>query len=437
MTRGPERANLRAPPAARMRQLVRSARSLPAASVRHLAIAFRNVVRQRRRAAAGLAAVAFGVTALLIAGGFIEWIFQAMREDAIHSRLGHIQVTRPDYTKFGASDPHAYLLPERAPELARIEGVPGVVTVAPRLAFSGLVSLGDAALSFIGEGVVPEKERDLSRAVNVVAGENLASEEANGVLLGEGLAANLGAKVGDTVVLLVNTKGGSLNALEGRVRGLFATPNKAFDDAAIRVTLPAAQKLARVSGAHVWSVLLDRTSRTASTVDALRNALGEARLEVVPWYDLADFYNKTVALFSRQVEVMKVIIGLIIVLSISNTLMMAVMERTGEIGTAMALGTTSRGILAQFVGEGAVLGALGGVAGLVIGFLLAQLISAVGIPMPPPPGMARGYTGGIVVTGALARDAVVLAIVTALLASLYPAWKASRMPIVDALRHNR
>ncbi|MCX7893854.1 MAG: FtsX-like permease family protein [Burkholderiales bacterium] len=400
-------------------------------------IAFRNVVRQRRRAAAGLGAVAFGVVALLVAGGFIEWIFWAMREDAIRSRLGHIQVTRPGYIGSGAADPFAYLLPDRSPELERIEQLPGVVTVAPRLAFSGLASLGDATLSFIGEGVVPDKERELSRAVTVVAGENLSADEPSGVLLGEGLAANLGAAVGDPIILLVNTQGGGVNAVEGRVRGLFATPSKAYDDAALRVTLPVARQLLRTSGAHTWAVLLDATERTDAALATIRGTLAGGKLEATPWRELADFYNKTVALFSRQVAVMKGIIGLIIILSISNTLMMAVMERTGEIGTSMALGTTRRGILLQFVSEGAVLGLLGGLLGVTVGLLLAQLLSLVGIPMPPPPGMARGYTGRILVTGGLVLEALALAVATALVASLYPAWKASRMKIVDALRHNR
>jgi putative ABC transport system permease protein len=74
---------------------------------------------------------------------------------------------------------------------------------------------------------------------------------------------------------------------------------------------------------------------------------------------------------------------------------------------------------------------------LVLGYLLAALISKIGIPMPPPPGMARGYVGQIVVTGSLVRDALVIAIATALVASLYPAWKASRMVIAEALRHGR
>jgi putative ABC transport system permease protein len=184
-------------------------------------------------------------------------------------------------------------------------------------------------------------------------------------------------------------------------------------------------------------VLLDDTRRTPETVARMRVELANSKLEVTPWYDMADFYNKTVILFSKQVGVLKLIIAVIIVLSISNTLMMSVLERTGEIGTRMALGYTSASIMRQFLSEGVLLGLLGGVLGILAALALAHVISAVGIPMPPPPGRARGFLGEILVTWPLVFDAIALAIATTLVASVYPAWKASRMVIVDALRHNR
>jgi putative ABC transport system permease protein len=83
------------------------------------------------------------------------------------------------------------------------------------------------------------------------------------------------------------------------------------------------------------------------------------------------------------------------------------------------------------------IGLIGGTLGVALGWLLATLISKVGIPMPPPPGMSQGYTGAIMLTSRLTAEAFVLALVTTLLASVYPAWRASRMEIVDALRHQR
>ena len=74
---------------------------------------------------------------------------------------------------------------------------------------------------------------------------------------------------------------------------------------------------------------------------------------------------------------------------------------------------------------------------MLVGWLLAALISWIGIPMPPPPGMSEGYAGEIILTPGLTVQAFLLALATTLLASIYPAWRASRMEIVDALRHQR
>jgi putative ABC transport system permease protein len=184
-------------------------------------------------------------------------------------------------------------------------------------------------------------------------------------------------------------------------------------------------------------VLLDHTDHTSATLAALANRLPPDRYQLVPWSDLADFYNKTVVLFSKQVDVMKLIIGVIIILTISNTQVMSVLERTTEIGTSLAIGVRRRVVMRMFMIEGVVIGIAGGLAGVSLGYLLAQLISAIGIPMPPPPGMAHGYVGEILITGGLVIDALVLALVTTFLASLMPAWRASRMNIVDALRTNQ
>jgi putative ABC transport system permease protein len=152
---------------------------------------------------------------------------------------------------------------------------------------------------------------------------------------------------------------------------------------------------------------------------------------------LADFYNKTVELLSRQIGVVKIIIAVIIILSISNTMTMSVMERTIEIGTSMALGVTRSRVLRLFLFEGGLLGVIGGCTGTLLGYLLAQFISFVGIPMPPAPGMSRGFTAAIMITPTIMWEAMLLALSTTLIASIYPSWRASRMVIVDALRHNR
>jgi putative ABC transport system permease protein len=398
--------------------------------------AFRNVTRQYRRSLFGIAAVAFGVLALLLAAGFIEWIFWATRESTIQTGLGHIHVVRPGYIDRGQADPWRYLMPQQSPQIETISHLPSIRSMAPRLAFSGLISHGETTLSFIGEGVSPSAEREVSPQLSLTAGQHLSSDDAKGIVLGQGLAENLGATVGDTVVLLSNTPKGSINAVECTVRGLFSTEIKAYDDSALQVGLPLAQQLFRISGIHRWVLLLDETAKTAQTTLDLRLQFHDSELEFIPWYDMADFYNKMVTLLSKQVSLVEIIIAIIITLSISNTMMMNVMERTAEIGTCLAIGRSRRQILRQFVYEGLTIGLIGGALGLLLGWLAAMLISSIGIPMPPPPGMSSGYSGEILLTAPLAANAFLLAVCTTLLASLYPAWKASRLEIVDALRHN-
>src|SRR5690606_31616813 len=129
------------------------------------------------------------------------WVLWAMREAAIQSQLGHVQITRPGYFREGVSDPYSFLLGKDTSVVASGQDFE-VVTIAPRLSFTGLLSKEDTTISFIGEGVSPEAEAPLSWAITVMEGTDLRAGGPDSVVLGEGLAANLGAHAGDRVVLL-------------------------------------------------------------------------------------------------------------------------------------------------------------------------------------------------------------------------------------------
>jgi putative ABC transport system permease protein len=184
-------------------------------------------------------------------------------------------------------------------------------------------------------------------------------------------------------------------------------------------------------------VALRATEDTRAVEPIIRSRLANRGLDVVPWYDLADFYNRTVTLFSRQVNVLKAIIALLILLVISNTVTMSVLERTNEIGTSLAIGVRRSRVLRQFLIEGALLGAAGGVMGAVVGVIVGTVVSWVGIPMPPPPGMGRGFTAEVILTVPIVAEAIALAAVASVIASIVPAYRVSRLDIVEALRHSR
>ncbi len=403
------------------------------------ALALRNLTRHRRRTALGIGAIGFGVIALVLAGGFAEWMQWAERESTIHSRLGHIQIVKKGYYENGVADPYAYLIPDAVVNTKRLGMLPHVKTVTPRLAFSGLISKDETTVSFLGEGVAPETEAEVSKEVIVHDGAPLSAENPKGIILGKGLAQSLGAGVGDSVVLLTTTGSGSVSAVEASVSGIFHTAVKAFDDVALRTPLPLARELAKAEGSHQLIVLLDETERTDEVLAYLRQLVPAERsaLQIVPWIDLADFYKAVVELFRSQMNFVRTIIAVIIIMSISNTLVMSVMERTGEIGTLMAIGYRRRKVMQLFVSEGFMIGLAGGLIGMLLGWVLAEVISVIGIPMPPAPGMDHGFTAEIRATGSLLFGGFAVAVTSATLASLYPAWKASRLEIVDALRRAR
>ncbi len=400
-------------------------------------LAMRSVLRQGRRTLIAIGAVSFGVIAMILSAGFIEWLMEGMRESTIKSQLGHVQVVRPGYVERGTSDPYGFVIDGEDALRQKIEAGPDVKVVAPRLSFNGLASKGDNTLAFLGQGVSAKAESVLSSSVTITRGRNLSADGVSEMIMGRGLAANLGVQVGDMVVLMTTTAAGNVNAVEAPVVGLFNSVSKEYDDSALRMPLALAQQLVRVNGAQQWLVLLDDTAQTDAKLSELKGVMPAGKFDLVPWYQLSDFYNKTRDLFASQVNVVQFIILMIIVLSISNTLSMSVMERVSEIGTCMALGLSRARIRRIFMSEGVMLGVVGGGLGVVIGCVLALAISAVGIPLPPPPGMEQGFSGEIRLTFGIVARALGIAVASAFVSSLYPAWRASRMNIVDALRQSR
>src|ERR1051326_107722 len=112
-----------------------------------LKLAWRNLSRHRARSVISLSAIAFGVIALLLASGFIEWVFWAMREAAIQTGLGHVQISRPGFRATGLANPSRYLLSANAPELDAARSAPGVEAIDQRLVLNGLASSGGDTLA--------------------------------------------------------------------------------------------------------------------------------------------------------------------------------------------------------------------------------------------------------------------------------------------------
>jgi putative ABC transport system permease protein len=159
-------------------------------------------------------------------------------------------------------------------------------------------------------------------------------------------------------------------------------------------------------------------------------------MEVKAWNELNDFYDKTVQLYDRQFGVLRLIILVMVLLSVVNSVNMSLFERIGEFGTMRAVGDRGGRIFGLVLAEGMILGFLGAALGVLIGVVLAIAISLVGIPMPPPPNSNLGYTAAVRLVPSVIASAFATGWIATVLASVLPAWRVSRIPVVDALRHN-
>jgi putative ABC transport system permease protein len=363
-------------------------------------------------------------------------VFVQLRESTIRSHLGHIQVYRAGYSEFGRRDPLAYLIEEPETIVKDIEALPNVEAVMERLSFSGLLNNGKADLPVIGEGIEPGKEAELGTAVSLVAGRMLGDEDAYGVVVGQGVAAALKLETGDYVTLVASTPDGAVNSLEFEVVGVFRTFSKDFDDRAVRIPLAAAQELLYTNGVHALVVLLADTALTDPVLAEVTGKLGAKEFEVKPWHELAEFYAKTVDLYRRQFGALQLIILVMVLLSVGNSVTMALHERTGEFGTLQALGQRRSHIFRLILLENTLLGLLGATIGVVLGIALALVISRVGIPMPPPPGSNVGYVAFIRIVPGVLAVAFVIGAISTVLAALWPARRITRVAVVDALREN-
>lgn len=399
-------------------------------------IAFRNIFRNRRRSAITLLVIVAGAIGLILFGGYKAHTIRALRESTIRTRLGHLQIYKLGYSTSESQKPLEYGI-ENVTEIRRaVEQDKRVTMTAAQITLMGLLSNGEKSETFIATAVEPEKDHVMG-SQRLISGTNLPDDEPDAVLLGRGLAASMHAKPGDYLTIMTTTVAGSLNAVDVRVAGTFTIGVKEFDDRAIKIPIKGAQLLLQTSKVEKLLVFLKETDDTAAVHGDLQKLFARKSwaLEMKEWSDLASFYHQVVALYNGIFGFLGIIVFAIVVFSVANTIMMSIFERTREIGTLMAIGTTRERVWRMFLLEGFIIGVLGGILGVAAGAAVATVINHSNMMLPPPPGYTVGYPLNILLQRNVLVTAALISIITSTVSAIFPAFKASRMKIVDALGH--
>lgn len=407
---------------------------------RDVKFAFLNLFRHKRRSFSTLAAIMLGGISIFLYGGFIDYSFWILKEQTIRTNVGHVQIYKNNY--FETSNKNKSLINDyqalkkailSEPELAK-----SISTLSGQLEFSGVISQYESETSsyFSALGVEPLPALKLGAFDKLISGSDLSRVKTNEITLGSGLAKTLNAHYDDWLdVLVVNAQGGQ-GALSLKLRGVFQSGIKDYDDVAMKIPLATAQRMMGTDGVSKILILLNEDD-TAAFCDRLRLFISQHNLPLIvkDWKEVSLFYQQVEGLLSGIYFFIKLIVSLIVIFMISNAMTMNIIERTREITTLRAIGLKPLHVTRLFLLEGIFTGIMGAAGSLAIGYAIATVINIQGIPMPPSPGQSQGYTAFIKTdTLALNWITLVLPILTAAGASVLPALRASQLNISDAFK---
>ena len=401
-----------------------------------LRLAWRNVLRNRRRSFVTMLIGALGTTSVLVAGGFALYTYDSLREGSARE-FGHLTIAHKDYFERDEETPQQFGLDGYAAIAGELEKDPRVRRVLPRINLSGLVSNGDKSMVFMGTGAdIPAEAAVRGPFLKLLDGTLADGDRDDGpprVLVGADLARSLSAKPGSSLTLLSTTTAGGMNAVDVEVAGIVSTGWREVDKRLVYTGFRSAQRLLVTDKASTLAVFLHDTAQTPEVLERL--AQGDPAHAYRPWWDLSAYYTSVRDLYDRIFGLLGVIIAALVFFSVTNTLTMAVVERTREIDTLRALGALPREVVAGFVREGALIGAAGtGVGVLAAGFVTVLLLFA-DVQMPPPPGRSEGYPLQVYADPALYLLTVILIVLLCALAAWLASRKAAEKPIVEALGH--
>lgn len=396
-------------------------------------MAYRNLLRHRRRSALSALALAVALALLLFMAAFFKGEMRSSLEDTLRLNSGHLQVRNANYDPDKFSVAWEYLIENPYQIADQIAALGPVKLATPRLFASGIVSAGSNSVDVQIMGVDPASEANAPYRDGLVAGEFLSADDRSGILIGYPLAESMGLRVGSQLSLLVNTSEGQVDEQNFVVRGIFSTGSSTYDKGIVLLPLAKAQAF---SGAGNRASIIFVMLHDREQADSVAAAITGPGYQVITWQKMNELLVLINDFSNAYLTILNLIILGVTVTVILNTMLMAVFERTREIGILAALGMKGRQIVLLFLAEAALL-ALGGVAaGLLAGWALSAYFGSVGI-----------YFGDIGVSGMIMGDRMypylmledvirltLTAFLVTLLASYYPAQIASRMEPVEALR---
>ncbi|WP_321406265.1 ABC transporter permease [Tolumonas auensis] len=409
-----------------------------------LKLSARNLMRYRRRTLLTAILIAVGVVALLLFVATAGSFKQVMVGGITDSMLGHLQIHHKGYTASIDNLPlNLDLKPAAVKKVETIlQSEPAIASYSERVKLGAMFSNFNESTSIRLNGVDPVAEDKTVPALR----QRISDGDPKGLLVEPGqilipdlLAKGMKVKTGDSVVLVATNASGSVNGKNFIVRGVLeAVTGPGGRDGYIHIS--DARELLRLEQPDIMEIAIrlhnieqlpSVMTKLGAQLDEIRNKDNKPVAELHSWKELSPFANivKMIDLMTLFIRIMLISIVLV---SVLNVMLMAVYERIREIGTLAAIGTQPNTIMGMFIYEGLLLGLVGAIAGILLSLAFLALLQV----MPPTFAFGREIIT-LHPTVSLADLGWVLlaSVLVSVLASLQPAWRASRMDPIKALHH--
>ena len=405
----------------------------------YLQLAWRNIWRHRGRTLIVAVAMAIGLAMMMMYDGLLVGFDQAIYGNAIKVLGGNIQIHADGYRSKTGQNP-LLPLPDDRSAVEAATAQPQVLAATRRINTGGMVSSPEGAFGVSIIGIEPEKEVDVNLAAqHVVLGRYLSSEDADAVLIGKGLADSMDVGVDDRITLVGRSTHEQMRQRTMTVAGIYDLGMPELEKGTVYVSLAEAQSLFDLTGQSTEvAIVLKQLGTELKVMAAIEPML--SGYEIDTWRNNYPELFAAITTKNGVMNIFSVIILLIAGIGILNLLLMAVYERTREIGLLGAMGLKPRQISLLFILEGTLMGLVGVAAGIVLGLLFNGLLRRVGLDFSAMAGATKYMallTGRIYPTWGLEKllsRALTVALIAAL-AALIPAHEASRREPAEALHH--
>jgi putative ABC transport system permease protein len=400
-------------------------------------LALKNVMRNKRRSIFTMIMIAFGILVTVFISGFLGFISDNLVLSIVEGETGDIQIMAKGYKDNQMSGSLDYVIRNTSKLIAELKKEPEIESTAIRIPITGLISNGNQAIYCWGTSIDPaEIAKTLPRMLKEGASKRYLNINAtDGVILGQGLAKKMGATIGSSLFIVAYDKYGSMSSVNLTVTDINKYSTQAENDSKIITTASNAILLYALDDevTQICIRIKDRSKATLLIPQLKAKYEKKYTIDIYPWQELMGSYAQTIGMFNSVQFLMLFIMAFIVMIGVINTILMSVFERTSEIGTLMALGSSKKRIMVTFMMESFWISLIGGIIGVALGATVVVITSIKGIPFFAPGTTQAFYIKPVLKPVMLILSPLCLMVVS-ILASLYPARFAVKLNPVEAIR---